>query len=260
MTAPAAGSSSRRPTARTSSSPRSRRVTSARSSPPRRAATSRSPASTRTAATCRCRPTRRPCRASRPSATIRSSPTRDPAIRSCPAPNRNVTNRSYTVRIVHGTAPADGGPPNTLYDTRADGQSGRGLAYRLYLPDREQEAVRRRAAALAGDRDRDGQRIELPTCPDPLTDVGFTQSLGDLGLSDVGLPPAGALARATPPGTGTSTRRPARDRVHRQRVVPPELADAATNVTGEAPVRVSARTPTTSTSTPTSRASSGRSP
>ena len=54
-----------------------------------------------------------------------------------PGASRDVEERSYTVRLVHGAPPAGGREPNTLYTTSEDGtQNGNGLAYRIYLPDR----------------------------------------------------------------------------------------------------------------------------
>jgi hypothetical protein len=153
-----------------------------------------------------------------------------------PGANRNAARRSYTVRIVHGTAPADGGPPNTLYDTRADGQSGRGLAYRLYLPDRDKRPFGGVPPPSLAIVTASGQRIELPTCPDPLTDVGLTQSLGDLGLSGLQLPPAGTLAKrptvwhryVNAPSTYATG-------FTDNEQVSPQLADSIQNVTAKLP-------------------------
>jgi hypothetical protein len=113
--------------------------------------------------------------------------------------DRNAAHRSYTVRIVSGSQPASGPAPNTLYDTSPDGsKSGHAFAYRIYLPDASAGPFGGVPApaitlVLAG-----GQEVPLPTCQDPLTDVGLTQSLAGLGPADWGLPNGSVLASPTP--------------------------------------------------------------
>ena len=110
--------------------------------------------------------------------------------------NRRASKRSYTVRIVHGSPPADGGPPNTLYDTTADGsKSGFGLAYRIYLPDRSKRPFGGVSAPHLALVTADGTRLPIPECPDPLIDPGLTQALAGLGISDLNLPALGLFAR-----------------------------------------------------------------
>ncbi len=110
--------------------------------------------------------------------------------------NRMVSKRSYTVRIVHGSPPPGGGPPNTLYDTNADGsRSGFGLAYRIYLPDRSKRPFGGVSAPHLALVTADGTRLPLPECPDPLIDPGVTQALAGLGISDLNLPALGLFAR-----------------------------------------------------------------
>lgn len=115
-----------------------------------------------------------------------------------PGADRNATARSYTVRILAGKPPANP-PPNTLYDTSPDGtKSGHAFAYRIYLPDRDAGPFGGVPApsitlVLAG-----GLRIPLPTCQDPLTDIGVTQALAGLGLANYGLPTNGLIATKTP--------------------------------------------------------------
>ncbi|MGV9857586.1 hypothetical protein ACWDTD_02920 [Gordonia sp. NPDC003425] len=48
--------------------------------------------------------------------------------------DRNATNRSYTMRVVPGSAPTTGGAPNTLYAGRASGSLN--IVYRIYDVDR----------------------------------------------------------------------------------------------------------------------------
>ena len=116
-----------------------------------------------------------------------------------PAANRTVSRRNYTVRIVSGSPPPGGGAPNTLYDTSPDGsKTGHNLAYRIYLPDRDAGPFGGVPAPTLTFFTSSGQRIPLPTCGDPLTDVGLTQTLAALGLSDAMLPPAGLLALKPP--------------------------------------------------------------
>lgn len=125
----------------------------------------------------------------------------DPGSRNpyLPGADRTNPNRSYTVRIVSGQPPPGGGPPNTLYETSPDGtKSGFGFAYRIYLPDRTAGAFGGVPApsltlVLPG-----GTRIPLPECPDLIPDIGLTQTLAGLGLSDYLLPPIGLLAPRTP--------------------------------------------------------------
>jgi hypothetical protein len=162
----------------------------------------------------------------------------DPGSRNpfVPGANRNVRNRSYTVRLVHGQVPAGGPAPNTIYDTNASGQTGFGLAYSLYLPDRNEKpfgGVPPPALAIVT---ASGQRIPLPTCPDPLTDVGLTQVLAGAGLADLELPPAGLLATRVPvwhryvnaPSTYATG-------LTDGNVVPPQLADRLTSIAGRLP-------------------------
>jgi hypothetical protein len=113
--------------------------------------------------------------------------------------NRTNPNRSYTVNLVHGPEPASGGPPNTLYDTNTDGsKSGFGLAYRIYLPDKAAGPFGGVPAPSLTMVLPGGLRIPLPTCPDLVPDLGLTQILAGLGLSDYFLPPIGLLAKKTP--------------------------------------------------------------
>jgi hypothetical protein len=101
-----------------------------------------------------------------------------------PGADRTAAARHYTVRLVAGAPPAGGGPPNTLYDTSPDGsKSGRGLAYRIYLPDRTAGPFGGVAAPKLTTVLSDGTRLGQPQCDDPLTDTGLTQSIGALGWS-----------------------------------------------------------------------------
>jgi hypothetical protein len=116
-----------------------------------------------------------------------------------PGADRTSGDRGYTVRLLGGQAPAGGGPPNTLYETSADGtKSGFGLAYRIYLPDRTAGPFGGVPAPSLTLVFGDGTRIPLPKCPDLVPDVGLTQALAGLGLSDYLLPPVGLLALHTP--------------------------------------------------------------
>ncbi|MCW2855726.1 MAG: hypothetical protein JWR52_1341 [Marmoricola sp.] len=113
--------------------------------------------------------------------------------------DRNATNRSYTVRIVNGQAPATGGPANTLYNNSTDGtRYGIAFAYRIYLPDRTAGPFGGVPAPAITLVLADGTRIPLPTCPDPLPDLmPVTDLLASLGL-ELPLPPLGLLAPAAP--------------------------------------------------------------
>jgi hypothetical protein len=116
-----------------------------------------------------------------------------------PGADRTNPNRGYTVRVVAGQEPASGGAPNTLYETSADGtKTGFGMAYRIYLPDRTAGPFGGVPAPSLTIVLADGTRIPLPQCPDLIPDVGLTQALGGLGLSDHLLPPVGLLALHTP--------------------------------------------------------------
>jgi hypothetical protein len=115
-----------------------------------------------------------------------------------PGADRNATHRNYTVKIVSGKPPANP-PPNTLYDASADGsKSGHAFAYRIYLPDRSAGPFGGVPAPSITIVLPGGIRLPLPTCQDPLTDVGVTQALAGLGLANYGLPTSGLLAVKTP--------------------------------------------------------------
>ncbi|MFL6023094.1 MAG: hypothetical protein ACJ72O_07115 [Marmoricola sp.] len=116
--------------------------------------------------------------------------------------NRNATKRDYTVRIVAGAPPADP-PANTLYNNSADGtRSGNGFAYRIYLPDNGSGAFGGVPAPAITLILADGQRIPMPTCPDPLPDLfPATEILAGLGLPDVGLSTLGLGLLAPPSPT-----------------------------------------------------------
>ena len=109
---------------------------------------------------------------------------------------RTGRHRSYTVRLVEGREPAGGPAPNTLYNTNAAGQTGRSLAYRIYLPDRGsgryggvKPPTLTRVAA-------DGTRSPVPSCPDVVPDTSAVwRALSDVGLDVLPLPPAGLLAK-----------------------------------------------------------------
>lgn len=97
---------------------------------------------------------------------------------------RAAVPRSYTARIVHGSPPADGSvPPNTLYDTSAQGLPGNILAYRVYLPDRSTDEMGgvdapQLTMVLPG-----GERTPLPQCPDPIPNTSaIPDALGELGF------------------------------------------------------------------------------
>jgi hypothetical protein len=113
--------------------------------------------------------------------------------------DRTATNRSYTVRLVDGRAPASGGPANTLYNNSADGSKyGISLAYRIYLPDSGSGAFGGVPAPSLTYVLKDGTRIPLPTCPDPLPDLmPATDFLASLGL-DLPQTGTGLLAPRVP--------------------------------------------------------------
>jgi hypothetical protein len=116
-----------------------------------------------------------------------------------PGADRTGGPREYTVRLVSGPNQGESGPANTLYDTSADGsKSGRGLAYRVYVPDRGTGPFGGVPAPSLTLVLATGQRIPLPTCGDPLTDAGLTPTLAALGPGGWGLPDLGLLANRTP--------------------------------------------------------------
>ena len=86
--------------------------------------------------------------------------------------HRDMPNRRFTVRIVHGNVPPPGErAPNTLYDSTPSGQPGNILAYRLYLADRDAGTfggVHLPQLALVT---ATGTRIPIPDCPDLLPDT-----------------------------------------------------------------------------------------
>jgi hypothetical protein len=101
--------------------------------------------------------------------------------------DRTAKKRSYTVHIVAGRPPTHP-PPNTLYNTSPDGsKQGNNVAYRIYLPDRGAGPFGGVPAPKLAFIAADGHRIEPPTCPDPLIDVGITQALAGLGTPDLPL-------------------------------------------------------------------------
>jgi hypothetical protein len=116
-----------------------------------------------------------------------------------PGADRTTKDRSYTIRIVRGQPPADGGPPNTLYDTSPDGsKSGYGLAYRIYLPDKGTGPFGGVPAPSISFHLADGADIAVPTCADVLPDTsGPWDLLAQQGL-DLRLPTPGLLAYERP--------------------------------------------------------------
>ncbi|MFL6172682.1 MAG: hypothetical protein ACJ716_07285 [Marmoricola sp.] len=113
--------------------------------------------------------------------------------------DRNATRRHYTVRIVSGNAPLQGGPANTLYNNSSDGTKyGIALAYRIYLPDSGTGAFGGVAAPAITVVLANGTRIPLPTCPDPLPELmPVTSFLAGLGL-DLPVTGTGLLAPKVP--------------------------------------------------------------
>ncbi|MCW2785974.1 MAG: hypothetical protein JWP74_2491 [Marmoricola sp.] len=113
--------------------------------------------------------------------------------------DRTAIKRSYTIHIVNGRAPASGGPANTLYNNSTDGTKyGFALAYRIYLPDSGTGPFGGVAAPGLAIVLKDGTRIQLPTCPDPLPNLmPATDFLAGLGLG-LPLPPTGLLAPQEP--------------------------------------------------------------
>lgn len=113
--------------------------------------------------------------------------------------DRNAPNRSYTVRVVDGRAPAGGGPANTLYNNSADGSKyGIALAYRIYLPDAGTGAFGGVPAPSITTVTSDGTRLPYPTCPDLMPDLmPLTELVAGLGLN-LPYPPLGLLAPKKP--------------------------------------------------------------
>jgi hypothetical protein len=112
---------------------------------------------------------------------------------------RTVTARKYTVRIVSGQPPENGGPPNTLYDTNADGsESGRGLAYRIYLPDTGTGKFAGVAPPKLTFVLKNGKRIPAPDCPDLVPDTSpIWKVAANLGLG-IKVPTPSLLAYREP--------------------------------------------------------------
>jgi hypothetical protein len=119
--------------------------------------------------------------------------------------DRTATQRSWTVDVVGGGAPAAGRAPNTIYSTSADGTRtslpGTALIiYRVYEPDSGLDiagGVGLPAIALV---DATGKRTALPACPDDsLPNTGLTQQLAAQGSAGSSPLPNTGLGSTNPP-------------------------------------------------------------
>ena len=115
---------------------------------------------------------------------------RNPFVRGA---NRDSKKRSYTVRLQPGRAPADGPEPNTLYNTSDVGR-GNGLAYRIYLADKDTGrfgGVKPPGLTIVT---ASGKRIPVPSCPDIVPDTSWISDVvSDVGFDGLPLPSVGLL-------------------------------------------------------------------
>jgi hypothetical protein len=115
-----------------------------------------------------------------------------------PGASRRYKARHYTIRLLAGPEPKSGRPPNTLYDTSADGsRSGHSIAYRIYLPDRGLQPLGGVAAPKLTLVLANGTRIATGDCEDLLVDPGLTAALAGAG-ADLPLPALDILGYRKP--------------------------------------------------------------
>ena len=86
--------------------------------------------------------------------------------------DRDAADRGYTVRVVEGREPADGGAPNTLYTENADGTLSSGgrvnVTLRVYLPDDDTDPTGGVGLPTITSVNADGERTIHPTCLDDI--------------------------------------------------------------------------------------------
>jgi hypothetical protein len=99
--------------------------------------------------------------------------------------DRNAANRGYTVRVVDGREPADGGEANTLYTVSKDGSRKSGgranVTLRVYLPDDVTDPTGGVGLPTITSVSADGERTVHPACLDDIVPGSGVTVPGGLG-------------------------------------------------------------------------------